>query len=253
MDRKQAMGGLSPQYYLNRYEDLRNAFGDDERAAAHHYFASGIHERRSPNPFFDPKSYFNRYGDLREAFGDDQNTGKQLVAHWLRNGIDEMRQGSDFFSLGFYYEHYDDLQAAFGRNAPQLFNHWVEYGNSEGRSTAPGKILRMKYRPVPVRHIEIVAVEGTEDSSDPDLFRPFKTTGGEIGFGIGLVIGVCAGDPVEGALAGALVGHGMDRVITRVVNDITGPAWEAVQHGPVGQVLGDAGREISNIFHHPHI
>ena len=59
------------------------------------------------------------------------------------------------------------------------------------------------------------------------------------------------GNPELGG-AGLIIGHGLDRVITRVVNDITGPAWQAIENGPVGDALGSlaehvGGLEVPNI------
>lgn len=67
---------------------------------------------------------------------------------------------------------------------------------------------------------------------DPDLYRPERTTGGQIGFGVGLAAGAWYGGPQgagEGAVVGALIGHGTDRVITRISNDVTGPAWKKLE------------------------
>jgi hypothetical protein len=67
---------------------------------------------------------------------------------------------------------------------------------------------------------------------DPDLLRPERTTGGQIGIGAGLVAGTIYGGPEGGIAAaaiGGLIGHGTDRLITRTSNDLTGPAWKKVE------------------------
>lgn len=80
----------------------------------------------------------------------------------------------------------------------------------------------------------LVAVVASAASAkeDPDLYRPDRTTGGQIGTGAGLVVGTVYGGPeggVAGAAAGALIGHGTDRVITRFSNDVSGPAWKKAE------------------------
>src|SRR5262249_2660230 len=154
---------------------------------------------------FDPVYYRSIHPDLTPF------DGPGLLDHWVKFGILEGRRGSLFFWSRFYLESFPDLQAAFGADIPAAFEHWKTYGNMEARRTSPDGIIRLYHRLAGGTNHEIVALQGA-DTNDPDLFSPWNTTGGQIGFGIGLVVGTYVGDPVDGAVAGSLIGHGLDRV-----------------------------------------
>lgn len=76
------------KYYLNRYSDLKSAFGTDYAAALKHFVDYGIGEGRRASESFDVTLYKANYPDLQELFGDD-NT--KYVDHYLDYGINEGR------------------------------------------------------------------------------------------------------------------------------------------------------------------
>ena len=76
------------KYYLNRYLDLKSAFGSDYAAALKHFVDYGIDEGRRASESFDVTLYKANYPDLQELFGDD-NT--KYVDHYLDYGINEGR------------------------------------------------------------------------------------------------------------------------------------------------------------------
>ena len=76
------------KYYLNRYSDLKSAFGSDYAAALKHFVDYGIGEGRRASESFDVTLYKANYPDLQELFGDD-NT--KYVDHYLDYGINEGR------------------------------------------------------------------------------------------------------------------------------------------------------------------
>ena len=76
------------KYYLNRYSDLKSAFGNDYAAALKHFVEYGISEGRRASESFDVTLYKANYPDLQELFGDD-NT--KYVDHYLDYGINEGR------------------------------------------------------------------------------------------------------------------------------------------------------------------
>ena len=111
---KSGLTDKEAQCYLNRYSDLRNAFGANNiKAAKKHWLSNGIHEKRTyecPNQGTlgginigfgnknlqksgltdkEAQCYLNRYSDLRNAFG--ANNIKAAKKHWLSNGIHEKR------------------------------------------------------------------------------------------------------------------------------------------------------------------
>lgn len=76
------------KYYLNRYSDLKSAFGTDYAAALKHFVEYGINEGRRASESFDVTLYKANYPDLQELFGDDNI---KYVDHYLDYGINEGR------------------------------------------------------------------------------------------------------------------------------------------------------------------
>ena len=76
------------KYYLNRYSDLKSAFGNDYAAALKHFVEYGISEGRRASESFDVTLYKANYPDLQELFGDDNI---KYVDHYLDYGINEGR------------------------------------------------------------------------------------------------------------------------------------------------------------------
>ena len=76
------------EYYLNRYADLKNAFGNDYAAALAHYVNYGIAEGRQACENFNISCYRENYSDLRNAFGSDNAL---YVTHYLEYGYREKR------------------------------------------------------------------------------------------------------------------------------------------------------------------
>ena len=75
-------------YYLNRYSDLKSAFGTDAAAALKHFVEHGISEGRRASESFDVTLYKENYPDLQELFGNDNAA---YVNHYLNYGINEGR------------------------------------------------------------------------------------------------------------------------------------------------------------------
>ena len=68
------------EYYLNKYPDLKAAFGNDYSAALNHFITFGIKEGRQGCDDFNIDIYKGNYPDLRKAFG---NNNGAYVAHYL--------------------------------------------------------------------------------------------------------------------------------------------------------------------------
>ena len=81
---------FNPDYYLNKYPDLKQAFGNNASQAFSHFINNGINEGRTASPDFSVTVYRDRYADLRNAFG---NNLQLYVQHYLTNGIYEGRSG----------------------------------------------------------------------------------------------------------------------------------------------------------------
>ena len=77
-------------YYLNRYPDLKKAFGNNAQAALKHFVSYGMNEGRQASPAFNVAVYRARYADLQRAFG---GALKSYYLHYIRYGKREGRSG----------------------------------------------------------------------------------------------------------------------------------------------------------------
>lgn len=118
-------------YYMNRYADLKKAFGTDYNAYLTHFIDYGMKEGRQASDTFDINYYKSRYGDLQKAFG---NNLKQYYLHFLDYGINEGRVASAKFNV-LVYKKYGDLQKAYGSNLKNYYSHYNKWGAREGRKT----------------------------------------------------------------------------------------------------------------------
>lgn len=135
-------------YYISKYPDMKNLYGDDDVAALRHFVTYGIGEVRQGCASFDVRSYINAYRDLRAAFGSDL---KAYYQHYIDHGVNEKRiatgvttlqnpltvyQGVDYaavYDYNYYLGKYSDLKTAFLGDETGALKHFVEYGMREGR------------------------------------------------------------------------------------------------------------------------
>ena len=75
-------------YYINKYSDVKNAFGGDANKTLSHFVNYGMKEGRQGCESFNVTSYKNRYADLRSAFGNDL---AKYYMHYISNGKKEGR------------------------------------------------------------------------------------------------------------------------------------------------------------------
>lgn len=74
--------------YVNKYTDLRKAFGYDDEALLRHFVNFGMNEGRQAKSTFNVEIYKDNYEDLRKAF---RNNNKEYYLHYLNFGIKEGR------------------------------------------------------------------------------------------------------------------------------------------------------------------
>jgi len=118
-------------YYANNYEDLKNAFGDNEKALYHHSLEYGFKEGRLVSPVLDVAKYRAAYKDLDKAFGDNWSL---YVRHYFEYGIAEGRKNFTDFDAQAYLNKYTDLRNAFGTDLNLATRHYIEFGISENRA-----------------------------------------------------------------------------------------------------------------------
>ncbi len=135
-------------YYLNRYGDLKAAYGNDKNVAFWHFLNYGMNEGRQGISTFDVYSYRNQYADLRGAYG---NNLKPYYLHYTQYGKAEGRQGTGCTTLqgavtvyngvnyaavydyNYYISQYPDINKAYGGNDVAVLAHFVNNGMNEGR------------------------------------------------------------------------------------------------------------------------
>lgn len=81
---------FDPEYYANRYPDLRATFGTDDRALWDHFCSFGMMEFRQASDEFDPVYYKAMYPDLQAAYGSDN---PMYYFHYVAAGKAEGRKG----------------------------------------------------------------------------------------------------------------------------------------------------------------
>lgn len=78
---------FNAEYYANKYEDIKNAFGNDYNAMFKHFCEHGMKEQRIASAGFNILIYKNQK-DLQKAFGDDY---PKYYEHFIEYGINESR------------------------------------------------------------------------------------------------------------------------------------------------------------------
>ena len=61
---------FNPDYYSDKYADLKAVFGNDHAALWNHFITYGMWEMRQASAEFNPVVYRDRYADLEKAYGD---------------------------------------------------------------------------------------------------------------------------------------------------------------------------------------
>lgn len=103
-------------YYVNKYRDLKNAFGYDEDSLLVHFVNCGMREGRQAKEEFEVYSYKGRYVDLQNAFGNDLPS---YYLHYIYNGKAEKRDAT--YQSGKY-------TVTFVHEGEVLSSYLVNYG-----------------------------------------------------------------------------------------------------------------------------
>ena len=114
-------------FYRGVYPDLQNAFGDDWWGYLNHYLENGCRENRQACKEFDSKYYRIKNADLTKFNAVD------ITKHFLAHGINEWRETSANFNVKNYRDRYQDLRNAFGNDCKKYYEHYIHYGQYEGR------------------------------------------------------------------------------------------------------------------------
>ena len=87
---RQGSSTFNVVFYLQKYQDLQQAFGNDYNSAKRHYIEYGIYEGRQGSSTFDVIYYLQNNLDLQQAFGNNYHAA---TLHWINHGIYEGRHG----------------------------------------------------------------------------------------------------------------------------------------------------------------
>ncbi len=149
-------------YYMNRYSDLKRAYGNDAAGALQHFISNGMNERRQASKEFDVDSYISRYPDLQAAFGTnypayymhyinygrkegriattdgsnvntDTNPSVNVPNNTASNTIYAGTDYGDVYDYEYYINRYGDIAAAFSGDYAGALRHFIQCGMSEGR------------------------------------------------------------------------------------------------------------------------
>lgn len=131
---------LDPQFYLDKYPDLKRAFGPKNlEAAKQHWLNNGIKEGRQSSFSFSLPAYQAKNSDL---WDHNIRTYEAVLNHYITLGHKENRdtspKGTPFdmpltFDPDFYQRYYADIGRAMGGNFGALVKHWRENGIKDGR------------------------------------------------------------------------------------------------------------------------
>ena len=103
-------------YYLNKYPDIKRAYGDNPIELLKHFIRSGMNEGRQGIANFSMQYYRDKYIDLKRAFG---NNNKAYYMHFINAGKREGRRGcsensyngvdySLVYDMNYYYNNNPD-------------------------------------------------------------------------------------------------------------------------------------------------
>lgn len=138
-------------FYINRYNDVKTLYKDNDVAALRHFVEFGMKEGRCASESFVVETYKNKYPDLRNAFRKELTS---YYIHYMQQGIKEGRtatgtseligfitelNGIDYssvYNFEYYIEHYSDIQKIYAQDDIGALEHFVEFGMKEGRQAS---------------------------------------------------------------------------------------------------------------------
>lgn len=89
INNKDYSGVFDPEFYMNKYVDLKAAFNNNQALAFEHFKSYGIKEGRQGSALFDPRAYKANNPDLAKIFG---NTWSLYYEHYVTYGKNEGRK-----------------------------------------------------------------------------------------------------------------------------------------------------------------
>ncbi len=129
---------FDPQYYADRYPELKAVYGYDADALYAHFVNYGIEEGRCASPYFDVVYYANHNNiNLTEHVKGDYEKAMTHFINYMDNASElstAPKRLSVHFDPGYYRSIYSDLSHM--TTEFQLLQHFATYGNFEGRKAS---------------------------------------------------------------------------------------------------------------------
>jgi Astacin (Peptidase family M12A) len=118
---------FDPAFYVDRYPELRNQFGDNREEATIHWLSRGLpREGRRGSAAVDLQYYLARYADLAQAYGTRY---VDAANHWLNIGLPrEGRASALEFDVSYYKSYWSDIGSVFASSNEGALQHWVSQG-----------------------------------------------------------------------------------------------------------------------------
>ena len=151
-------GQFDYEFYYNKYDDLKKAFGLNMESLRNHWFNNGLSEGRVCNKYNISKldgvtgniTLYAGWEKLPYKVNLDANggsvnpTSKDVIEGYqygelptpTRKGykfVGWFTKASSNFDYKYYSDKYSDLKKAFGTNEKALKEHWYTFGLKEGR------------------------------------------------------------------------------------------------------------------------
>ena len=133
------------EFYLNKYSDIKRAFGYDDAAVLKHFVLFGMKEGRQGSSNFNVTLYKRNYPDLANKYGGNS---AEYYMDYIRTGASEKKnatsilkpvtvyKGVDYsavYDYNFYCAKYSDIKRVYDLNDTGALEHFVTYGMKEGR------------------------------------------------------------------------------------------------------------------------
>lgn len=117
------------EYYINKYPDLKAAFGSDDFAAIQHFVRNGMNEARQASENFNVNSYRYEYPDLRQQY---HNNLPAYYMHYIEYGKAEGRNATGVTSMQNPVTTYN------GKDYSLVYDYWYYKDHNPSAVTACG-------------------------------------------------------------------------------------------------------------------
>jgi GT2 family glycosyltransferase len=141
---------FDPDFYLDRYPDVRAAGADPLQ----HFVEHGAGEGRWPNPWFDPTWY--------RSHNQERGDGSNSLVHYAESAASDTAWTSQWFDGGHYRACYRDVADAGMTPLEHFLCHGVDSGR-EARALSP---IALEGRIPDLRTVHATVVIAVHDAAD---------------------------------------------------------------------------------------